>query len=96
MWVYSAKFVCGIATPNDPLVPATYKTAINVHNPQGEIVAFTKKVVLAPSEDLAPIRPSEKKPFKLDADHAFEIDCKDIYRIGHIDPTTQPFAKDLL
>ena len=97
-WVYSAKFVCGIASdlPGTPPIPAPvamgdYRTAINVHNPQGEAVKFTKKVVQALSEDIPPIRPSDKIPFGLESDFAIEIDCTDIFKIGHIPSGT--FAK---
>jgi hypothetical protein len=100
-FVYSAKFVCGsppVPVPNPgglipmgPVVPADYRTAINIHNPQNIPVNFTKKVVLALSEFEKPRPPSEKIPFGLNPDYAFEIDCQDIYKIGQFG--NMPFAK---
>src|SRR5262245_28191956 len=46
---YAVKFVCGInARPLSPAAAAgAYFTAINVHNPGNEAVAFVHKVALA-------------------------------------------------
>lgn len=93
--VYSAKFVCGNQADmklSSPVVPADYRTAINVHNPNNVEVKFTKKVVLAGREDESLNEPSKEIPFVLKPDYAFEIDCEDIYNIGNFDPAT-PFAK---
>jgi hypothetical protein len=96
-YVYAAKFVCGNPVADSalggmgPVVPADYRTAINVHNPQNIPVNFTKKVVLALSEFQPPRPPSEKIPFGLKPDYAFEIDCQDIYKIGQYG--NMPFAK---
>ncbi|MFQ6063465.1 MAG: hypothetical protein ACE5J9_09880 [Methanosarcinales archaeon] len=95
-YVYSAKFVCGKTDMTGlaaPVVPGTYATAINVHNPWYFTVNFTKKVAQAPREFDKPIPPSRPIDASLKSDYAFEIDCEDIYKIGNIPPTTKPFAK---
>ncbi|MFQ6062284.1 MAG: hypothetical protein ACE5J9_03810 [Methanosarcinales archaeon] len=94
-YVYSAKFVCGYSNTTGlaaPVVPGTYATAINVHNPWYFTVNLTKKVAQAPREVEKPIPPSKPITYNLQPDYAFEIDCEDIYKIGNI-PNTQPFAK---
>lgn len=95
-YVYSAKFVCGKSNMTGlaaPVVPGTYATAINVHNPWYFTVNLTKKVAQAPREFDKPIPPSKQIRYNLGPDYAFEIDCEDIYKIGNIPPTTKPFAK---
>lgn len=91
---YAAKFVCGkqqsLAGLVGPVVPGIYATAINIHNPQNANISLTKKVVLALSEDVAAQPPSQKISYRIQPDYAFEIDCQDIAKIGHI---TLPFFK---
>src|SRR5205807_3624652 len=97
---YTAKFSCGEfgkplpATrpdvPEGPYAPGYYQTAINVHNPNFQSVALSKKAVLiyAATEQNAPV--AEQQPFEvpqdahrlnpvnLNADQGFLIDCQDI------------------
>ena len=81
---YSAKFICGTVTEVDyeelgRLVPGTYKTAVNVHNPSfTEPVTLAKKVAVAlPGEVVGPIKVISTS-FTLWPDYAFEIDCNEI------------------
>jgi hypothetical protein len=81
---YSAKFICGTVTEVDyeelgRLVPGTYKTAVNVHNPSfTEPVTLAKKVAVAlPAEVVGPIEVISTA-FTLWPDYAFEIDCNEI------------------
>lgn len=93
-YVYSAKFVCGYSNMTGlaaPVVPGTYATAINVHNPWYFTVDLTKKVAQAPREFEQPIPPSKPITYNLKPDYAFEIDCEDIYKIGKI--PNKKFAK---
>lgn len=79
---YAVKFVCGVSGRN-PVNPAVaigaYFTAINVHNPGNEPVAFAHKVALA-----EPGRPGPHTaivaPFRLAYDEATEVDCQQIVR----------------
>ncbi len=76
---YTVKFVCG---PGDEVqaVKGLYLTAINVHNPgvrAGDSVRFAKKVAIAfPGEQPGPV--SRFRKATLRANHALEIDCRDI------------------
>ena len=78
---YAVKFVCG--NNGHPLDPAAaigaYFTAINVHNPGNEAVAFVHKVALA-----EPGRPGRHTsivaPFRLAYDEATDVDCEQIAR----------------
>jgi hypothetical protein len=78
---YAVKFVCG--NNGNPLDAAAaigaYFTAINVHNPGNEAVAFVHKVALA-----EPGRPGRHTsivaPFRLAYDEATEVDCLQILR----------------
>jgi hypothetical protein len=82
--VYSAKYICGpipvnaAGVPSGPLVPATYLTGINVHNPNNFPVVFLKKVAPALREGTILAKPSEIRKFELPPDFAVEIDCPDI------------------
>jgi hypothetical protein len=81
--VYSAKFVCGTAAADDPVVVGDYATAINVHNPNDHPVTLYKKAALALPEEETPVAPLPPEQLELDADYAFEIDCADIdYLLG--------------
>jgi hypothetical protein len=79
---YAVKFVCGNNGPR-PLSPAAaagaYFTAINVHNPSNEAVAFVHKVALAeagrPGRHTALVA-----PFRLAYDEATDVDCQQIAR----------------
>lgn len=78
---YAVKFVCG--NNGNPLDAAAaigaYFTAINVHNPGNEAVAFVHKVALA-----EPGRPGRHtsivSQFRLAYDEATEVDCLQILR----------------
>jgi hypothetical protein len=73
---YAVKFICG-KSDSGVVAPGTYFTAVNVHNPAKEPVAFRKKFAVAlPGE--RPGRVSRFFEAKLGPDEAFEIDCADI------------------
>ena len=59
--VYSVKFLLGELHPSDKgetrAAPGRYTTAINVHNPNGQVVRFRKKAVL-PAAGGTPTPPS--------------------------------------
>jgi hypothetical protein len=75
---YAVKFVCG-KSDGSVVVPGTYLTAINVHNPGIRGVRFEKKFAIAlPGEKPGPV--SKFFDAKLGPDEAFEIDCNDILR----------------
>jgi hypothetical protein len=75
---YAAKFVCGKGDGR-VVAPGAYFTAINVHNPGDQVVAFRKKIAIAlPGERPGPV--SRFFDAKLGPDQALEIDCPDIVR----------------
>jgi hypothetical protein len=75
---YAVKFVCG--KPNTPVAaPGRYFTAINVHNPAHQPVAFKKKIAVALPEEKAG-RVTKFFDVKLGPDEALEIDCQDILK----------------
>jgi hypothetical protein len=89
---YSAKFICGKATPVEInaflAAPGTYYTAINVHNPRLQtIVNFRKKFAIGlPNQKVGPISPFFATSMK--ADEVLQIDCGDIYARMGIVPGT--------
>jgi hypothetical protein len=92
--VYAAKFVCGAAGADDPVVAADYRSAINVYNPNGFDVYLQKKVVLAnpEGEEFGDI--SEWRNEIIPPNGAFEIDCADIESFfPDPDPPLPPLIK---
>jgi len=75
---YAVKFICG-KSDSGVVAPGTYFTAVNVHNPGQEWIAFRKRFAVAlPGEKAGPV--SRFFDAKLGPDEAFEIDCADILR----------------
>jgi hypothetical protein len=83
MFQYAVKFVCG-KSDGEVLAPGVYYTAINVHNPTYQDIAFRKKVAIAlPGEKAGHV--SKFFDAKLGPDEALEIDCPDIRRHAETD-----------
>jgi len=87
--VFSTKFLCGTIRPeagdpqfpggNDLLVPGTYLTAVNIHNPNARPVQFRKKVVVTLPErnkDRGPV--SRAVVEGLGSNQGLEVDCQDV------------------
>jgi hypothetical protein len=75
---YAAKFICG-KSAGAVVAPGVYCTAINVHNPIDETIAFRAKIAIA----LPGLRPGHVSKFfeaQLGPDQALEIDCPDILK----------------
>jgi hypothetical protein len=69
-FVYAVTVLCGFGT-----------TSINVHNPNGRTVTFTKKGI--PLEfGQVPTPPNEKQQEALKPDWALLMDCEDIVALG--------------
>jgi hypothetical protein len=80
---YAAKLVCGLQ--RDPrgmrLVRGFYGTAVNIHNPSDEPVAFRKKLALTfPPEEQQPGEIIPIAEHKLGPDEALEVDCEDVLK----------------
>ncbi len=79
LFQYAVKVVCG-KSDGKVVVPGTYLTAINVHNPDEKPVAFRKKFAMAlPGQKPGPVSKFFKG--KLGPDEALEIDCPDILEL---------------
>src|SRR5438067_331183 len=82
MYKYTVKFTCvpevgaaEIPGVDVPFVPASYRTAINVHNPQSGKVAFAKHAVIARAEEQDREKISQRRTDVLLPDQALDIDC---------------------
>jgi hypothetical protein len=98
-YMYVAKFTCAVEAGEDenlglPLIPARYRTAVNIHNPQRDSISFSKKVVLAfaeRTEQRGPI--SQWQQDRLQADEALAVDCVDIEKLlGGLPPIADGFV----
>ncbi len=91
LFVYGAKFLCGtipaLATaPTFPagdttLVPGTYLTAVNIHNPDTLTILFEKRAVIANAQVDPRGRVGEIQRDTLTWDQALEVDCADVLRL---------------
>ena len=107
-FVYSAKFLCGTiqrspaGAAGGPLLPGTYETAINIHNPnpgpdqEPYKVDLTKRAILTPAQTKEHgERTAGRGVAKHDwlyPDEGFEVDCDDI-RNNLLGGNTTPFIK---
>jgi hypothetical protein len=88
-FMYTVKFTCveEVGPPEGnpggvPFVPARYRTAVNIHNPQRDDVGFRKKAVVAlsqASEERGII--SDWRDERLKSDEALDVDCLDIQKL---------------
>jgi hypothetical protein len=80
-FMYSIKFVCIPTVGPDKesvFVPQTYTTVVNVHNLYNQSIDFSKKAVIAQSEDEQRGQISKFMNDTLKPDQALSINCKDI------------------
>jgi hypothetical protein len=96
-FIYSVKFACvpevGLAEIDGsevPFEPAVFRTVINVHNFTDRSVSFTKKAVLARSEDLDRGSISGKITEVLGPDQALFVDCLDVAQLLQDQLANQP------
>jgi hypothetical protein len=73
-----------------PFEPAVFRTVINVHNFTDRSVSFTKKAVLARSEDLDRGSISGKITEVLGPDQALFVDCLDVAQLLQDQLANQP------
>jgi hypothetical protein len=81
---YAAKFLCGIEPRDEgrlePLATGSYRTAINVHNPN-EGPASLRVKFASTQPDGAPGRISRFAEIRLGADQAISLSCAQIYAL---------------
>jgi len=78
---YAVKFLCtsnipGTSQTSSSVVPGTYQTAVNIHNPNSQPVRFRKKIAVPGFE------PSKFIDDALKPDHATKVDCSQIRDFG--------------
>ena len=78
---FSCKFVCGRASNIPPVLNGEYKTAINVLNPSGGTVKFSKQAVESKSLSEERGDVSDGSDETLKTGEAVDIDCKDILKL---------------
>ena len=80
-FIYSIKFVCIPTVGPDKesvFVPQNYSTVVNVHNQYNQSIDFSKKAVIAQSEDEQRGQISKFMNDTLKPDQALSINCNDI------------------
>jgi hypothetical protein len=87
--VTSAKFNCGAATSTNStdVVPGTYATAINIHNPQQSTTVQFNKTIVQAFEEGAPFGNPVTATDTLRPGQAETVDCPVIYRALRISGT---------
>jgi hypothetical protein len=100
-FMYTVKFACveevGPAEADFggiPFLPARYRTAVNIHNPQRDDVSFQKKAVVALSQGSGEHGfISEWQEERLRSDDALDVDCRDIQKLlGGTQPVGDGFV----
>ncbi len=89
--VYSAKFLCGTiphlpTNPQEPaagfpLAPGSYRTAVNIHNPNNVEVRFRKKALITNPQGQPRGRIGQLVPENLKPDEGLEVDCDNIKQL---------------
>ncbi|MDA2923767.1 hypothetical protein MYX65_03755 [Acidobacteria bacterium AH-259-L09] len=104
--VFPVKFLCGeipsslgSLAEGSPLAPGSYRTAINIHNPNPQAVTFLKKAVIANPQGQPRGAISLSVEDVLEADEALEVDCVNILSLfnnstdEHSDEPSSAFVK---
>jgi hypothetical protein len=84
---YAAKILCTANVPNSSqttpsVLPGTYQTVVNIHNPNDRAVRFRKKIALAvPPAGQRPGNISKFFQEQLGSDRALAVNCEDATKI---------------
>ena len=81
---YAVKFICtsnipGTSQTTTSLLPGTYATVVNIHNPSSKVAVFRMKLAVSTSTEIDPPLISGFITEKLKPDQATKVDCS---RIG--------------
>jgi hypothetical protein len=100
-FVYSAKFICGriphsLSDPQEPplafpLVPGTYRTAININNPNSAAVSFSKMALTTNPEGQPRGKAGTPVAESLAENEGLEVDCEDIEKLLTQSSGVDPF-----
>jgi hypothetical protein len=78
---YAAKFLCtanipGTSQTSTAVLPGIYQTAVNIHNPNPQVVRLRKKLAVR-SGQISPFLDGQLKP-----DEATSVDCSQVQTFG--------------
>jgi hypothetical protein len=84
---YAAKFLCtsnipGTSQTTTSLLPGSYQTVVNIHNPNRQTTLFRMKLALATSTKVDPPQISEFIKEELKPDAATKVDCSRLGDFG--------------
>lgn len=84
---YAVKFICtsnipGTSQTTTSLLPGSYQTVVNIHNPNSQAVPFRMKLALSTSTDVDPPQISSFINEKIKPDQATRVDCSRIREFG--------------
>ncbi|HEV8455738.1 MAG TPA: hypothetical protein VGQ24_12635 [Gemmatimonadales bacterium] len=78
---YAVKLVCGIQRERGGVVPQSYATTINIHNPSDSVAQFVKSWVMTlPPGGQRPMKPRRLSVDTLGPTLALATDCVDVHR----------------
>ena len=84
---YAVKFLCtsnipGTSQTSTSLLPGSYETVVNIHNPNSDRVGFRMKLAMATSTQVDPPQITKFIKDVLKADQATKVDCSMLGRFG--------------
>src|SRR5262245_17930552 len=84
---YAVKFLCtsnipGTSQTTTSLLPGTYETVVNIHNPNSRAVVFLRKLAVSTWTQIDPPQISQFISETLKPDQATKVDCSRIGEFG--------------
>jgi hypothetical protein len=84
---YAVKFLCtsnipGTSQTTTSLLPGSYATVVNIHNPNSQTAGFRMKLAVSTSTEIEPPLISNFIKEKLKPDQATKVDCSRIREFG--------------
>ena len=84
---YAMKFICtsnipGTSQTTTSLLPGSYATVVNIHNPNSQAAGFRMKLAVSTSTEIDPPLISSFIQDKLKPDQATKVDCSRIREFG--------------
>lgn len=85
---YAVKFLCtsnipGTSQTTTSLLPGTYQTVVNIHNPNPKPASFRMKLALATSTKVDPPQISKFLKEEVKPDQATKVDCSRLGEFGN-------------
>src|SRR5688572_3586182 len=84
---YAVKFICtsnipGTSQTTTSLLPGSYQTVVNIHNPNSQAAGFRMKIAVSTSTEINPPLISSFIKESLKPDQATKVDCSRINEFG--------------